>query len=385
MKQSLFMAFVLSAFALVAGLPAHANWQETLDKARGQSVSFNAWGGDPRINSYIAWIGRQVKERYDITLNHVKLSDAATAVGQVLAEQKAGRDVGGSIDLIWINGENFASMKQRGLLYGPFAQDLPNFALLDTKAMPTILTDFTLPTQGYESPWGTAQLNFIYDSAMVPDFANSSLELLDWTVKNPGLFTYPMPPNFMGSTFLKQVLLELHPDAPALNAPPTDEMFAKFGAPLWDYLEALHPNLWRKGKYFPQSGPQQRQLLEDSEIAVMISFTPTESLALIKEGLLPETVRATGFSGGTIGNTHFVAIPYNASAKEAAQVVANFMLSVEAQTQKQDIDVWGDASVLPAFLLPKETPKVDLGPTLSEPHPGWMERLEAEWIKRYGN
>jgi putative thiamine transport system substrate-binding protein len=29
-------------------------------------------------------------------------------------------------------------------------------------------------------------------------------------------------------------------------------------------------------------------------------------------------------------------------------------------------------------------PPDKLGPALAEPHPDWMTRIEAEWIKRYG-
>ena len=103
------------------------------------------------------------------------------------------------------------------------------------------------------------------------------------------------------------------------------------------------------------------------------------------------------FDGGTIGNTHFVAIPFNAAHKEAAMVVADFLMSAEAQAKKQDPRVWGDDTVLDlAKLEPAERALFDrlplgvatlppdkLGATLPEPHPTWMTRIEAEWRKRY--
>ena len=72
---------------------------------------------------------------------------------------------GGSVDLIWINGENFAAMKNAGLLYGPFAESLPNFRFVDVEGKPTVRSDFTVPVDGLESPWGMAQIVFIYDTA----------------------------------------------------------------------------------------------------------------------------------------------------------------------------------------------------------------------------
>src|SRR3546814_9701148 len=65
------------------------------------------------------------------------------AVSRVLAERAAGKQAGGSIDLIWLNGENFAAMKAQQLLYGPFTKLLPNFRLVDFDDKPSTLVDFT--------------------------------------------------------------------------------------------------------------------------------------------------------------------------------------------------------------------------------------------------
>ena len=96
-----------------------ADWEAVLEKASGETVYWNAWGGSENINAYIDWVGDELRERYGVKLVHVKLDDTANAVTAVLTEKAAGKDANGSIDLIWINGENFASMKQQGLLYGP--------------------------------------------------------------------------------------------------------------------------------------------------------------------------------------------------------------------------------------------------------------------------
>ncbi len=385
---------LLAPFAR-AGEPA---WDEVVERAAGQAVFWNAWGGDERINAYIAWIGRRVAEDYGVTLRHVKLADTADAVARVLAEKAAGKSEGGSVDLIWINGENFAAMKDNGLLFGPFAARLPNFALVDFEGKPATLVDFTVPTEGLECPWGVAKINFIYDSARVGETPRSMAEFLDWAEAHPGRFTYPAPPDFIGSTFLKQVLIEATPNPGLLQAPaPGEAAFEVATAALWDYLDRLHPHLWRGGKIFPATGAAQRQLLDDSEVDIAISFYPLETSSFIAKGLLPESARVFVLDGGTIGNVHFVAIPFNARSKDAAMVVANFLLSPEAQARKQDIDTWGDFTVLDmAKLAPADRRRFDelprgaatlspeeLGPTLLEPHPSWMTRIEAEWQKRY--
>jgi putative thiamine transport system substrate-binding protein len=214
---------------------------------------------------------------------------------------------------------------------------------------------------------------------------------------NPGRFTYPAPPDFIGSTFLKQALYGLAADPAMLQQPATDENFAPVTAPLWSWLDRIHPMLWRGGKSFPQNGEMQRQLLDDGEIDITLSFNPGSASSDIAQGLLPDTVRTYVLGSGTIGNTHFVAIPFNATAKEAAMVTADFLLSPEAQARKQDPAVWGDPTVLAMAKLDPADQKTFaalplgiatlppdlLGKSLPEPHPSWMIRLEEEWRRRY--
>jgi putative thiamine transport system substrate-binding protein len=392
----LLLVFVLADHGALADAPFD-DWKAVLTEARGQTVYFNAWAGSERINDYIDWIGERVSAEYGITLTHVKLADTADAVARVLAEKAAGRTSGGSVDLIWINGENFAAMKAQSLLFGPFAESLPNYQWVDNLGKPTTRVDFTVPVDGLEVPWGMAQIVFLHDTARVSEPPRSMAALLAWAETHRGRFTYPAPPDFTGSTFLKQALYGLAANPGSLQQPATDATFAEITAPLWQWLDRLHPLLWRGGKTFPANDQWQRQLLDDGEIDISLSFNPGEASSAIAQGLLPDTVRTYVLEGGTIGNTHFVAIPFNANAKEAAMVVANFLLSPEAQLRKQDPAVWGDPTVLAMDKLsPADRQKfsdlplgiatlspVELGPALLEPHPSWMTRLEAEWRRRY--
>jgi putative thiamine transport system substrate-binding protein len=158
-------------------------------RQRGKPVYFNAWGGDAKINSYISWAGQILADRHDITLVHVKLTDTASAVSRILAEKAAGRENGGSIDLLWVNGENFAAMKRAGLLQNrSWVTSLPNWRYTDSKALPAILSDFAEPTNGKESPWGRAQLVFSYDSARLQTPPKSAAALADYIAANPGRF-----------------------------------------------------------------------------------------------------------------------------------------------------------------------------------------------------
>jgi putative thiamine transport system substrate-binding protein len=372
-------------------------WPDVVAKARGQTVNWNAWAGDEKTNAFIMWVGEEVDRRYGVKVNHVKLKDTAEAVTRVVAEKAAGRDTGGSVDLIWINGPNFLAMKQQSLLYGPFTQVLPAFALVDTVRKRSNVIDFTIPVDGLESPWRMAQVVFVYDAKRVQDTPKSVPELLVWAKAHPGRLTHPSVRNFLGATFLKQALYELAPDAAVLQKPATDENFAGTTASLWTWYDQLRPMLWRQGKQFPENGPAQRQLLNDAEIDIMISFNPSEAAVAIAAGLLPDTVRTFVFAKGTIGNTSFVAIPFNAANKEGAMVVANFLLEPATQAYAQDFRQMGNFTVLDVARLSPEArarfealprspalpTNAELGTTLLEPHPSWMTRVTAEWERRY--
>ena len=58
------------------------------------------------------------------------------------------------------------------------------------------------------------------------------------------------------------------------------------------------------------------------------------------------TVRTFVLDKGTIGNASFVAIPYNSGSSEGAIVVANFLMSPEAQARAQDPNILGYGTVL---------------------------------------
>lgn len=392
---------VFLAVGIIISAPILASDFDAITKsADGQTVYFNAWGGDDKINAYIEWAGDIVEERFGVTVTHVKLDDTGAAVAHILAEKAAGRITDGTIDLLWVNGENFAAMKRAGLLQNDsWAPLLPNWQFTDSAALPGIVSDFAVATDGKESPWGRAQLVFAYDTQYVDQPPRSAAELATYIATNPGRFTFPQPPDFIGNSFLKQLLVELTTERQSLSLPVEDADFDRVTAPLWDWLDAATPNLWRSGATYPANYPALRQLLGDGEIDIAMAFNPADASASIATGILPDSVRTYIHEGGTLANVHFLAIPFNATAPQGAKVVANFMLSPEAQIRKANPQIWGDPSVLSiatlsdadkaAFAnLPRgiaTLSEAELGATLAEPHPSWVGRLETEWQRRYGS
>jgi putative thiamine transport system substrate-binding protein len=393
------LGLVLTAgfLTLTSSVLASEKWNETLAKAKGQTIYWNAWGGDQRTNAFIDWVGEQVEQRYGVRLNHVKLSDTAEAVTRVIAEKTAGKSSDGSVDLIWINGPNFLSMKEKGLLAGPFAQDLPNARYVDFSPSSPASVDFTIPVEGYESPWRLAKFVFNYNSARLASPPRTMQEFLIWSKNNPGRFTHPVVSNFLGATFLKQALMELVSDPKILQSAATDNNFDQVTTPLWTWYDELRPTLWRQGKTFPASEQAQQQLLSDDEIDISMSFDPAGAAAAINDGALPGTIRTYALANGTLGNFSFVAIPFNAKNKEGAMIIANFLLEPETQTHAQNINVLGSFSVLDQSKLndsqlallaalptsPALPTNAELGKTLLEPHPSWMIRLSKAWKERY--
>ncbi|MDE9451660.1 ABC transporter substrate-binding protein [Aliiroseovarius sp. Z3] len=399
------MKHIALAATLFAGMlatpalsdPNPAEWDTVKAEAHGQTIFWHAWGGSPTTNAFIDWVGQQVNAEFGVTLEHVKLTDTADAVTRVLSEKQAGKHTDGAVDLIWINGANFASMKDAGLLFGPFAEDLPNWQFVDAEGK-TVRTDFTVPVEGYEAPWAMAQVVFMYDTADIPAPLPSAAAILEWSKANPGRFTYPQPPDFLGTTFLKQMLVELADDPSALAAPVSDDSYDRVTAPLWGFLEELTPTLWRQGRAYPANGPRQIQLMNDGEVDLAISFSPSEASTAIANYELPDTVRTFVLDKGTIGNASFVAIPYNSGSKAGAMVVADFLMSPTAQAHAQDPSVLGYGTVLNVGVLPPEdraafealdlglatlTPQ-QLGRVQDEPHPSWMTRIAEDWQARYG-
>ena len=373
-----------------------AAWAETERRARGQTVRFHAWAGSEAINAYLRWAAEQLQRHHGLDLEHVKVGDTAEVVRRIRAEKQAGRQQGGAADMVWINGENFLVMKREGLLFGPFAEALPAFAAVDVAGKPTTTIDFGEPVQGFEAAWGMAQLTFFGDARQVPEPPDNLAALLAFARRAPGRFSYPRPPDFHGTTFLKQVLLEAAPDRAPFSqpAPASADARARLTAPLWDMLAQLHPHLWRQGRQFPASAAAMRQLLADGELWISLTFNPFEAANEVAAGRLPATVRSWQHVAGTLGNTHFLAIPFNATARAGAQVAINFLQSPAAQARKADIRIWGDPTVLALERLPSADRALFTAtqvpgavqrpaPVWPEPHASWVEVIEREWQRRH--
>lgn len=385
---SLILAIALFAAACGGGggegsataAPDPDDWDAVLAAAEGTTLDLHMWGGSNEISEFVdATYGPRLEE-LGITLNRVPLADTADAVNTVLGELEAGVDRGGSVDLIWINGENFATLRQADALLTGWSEQLPNAALVDWDD-PAIAFDAGRPVDGDESPWGSAQFQFVHDTSRtdLDDLPRSYDELADWIVDNPGRFTYPAPPAFHGTRFLKMWFYELSGGHERWLDGFDDAAYAEASDELWELLEELRPHLWRQGETYPDDIADLDRLFANGEVDLTFTQLPAGIGANIEAGTLPATAEPFVFDTGTIGDHHYLAIPVNAGDAPAAMVFADLVLEPELQAAKLDpTNGWGDGIAISPDRIDGdgvaaiEAVTADLGGSAVDP-----ERLEA--------
>ena len=307
-----------------------AEWDEIVEAARGTTVTFYGWGGDENRNNWLnTTVADYVKEHYDIALEVVGM-DINDILSKLSGEKQAGSETG-SIDMIWINGENFYSAKDNGLLYGPFTGQLPNMEAYIDLEDPETLNDFCMPIEGYEAPYAKAQMVFFNDSAVTPEAPASAEELLEFCKKYPGKVTYPALPDFTGSAFVRNIIYELCGWGQFQDMEADYDTVKAAIEPALDYLRELNPYLWNEGKTFPESSTTVDAMFADGELVMNMSYGPFSVATGIAEGTYTDTTRTFVFDNGTIGNTNYMAIAFNSPNKAGAMVVINAILSAELQ------------------------------------------------------
>ena len=396
------VAGILGCLLCIAGCQQTASepdwrtkdFERIIEAARGTTVRWYMYGGWPHVNEWVdTYVAPAMQERYGISVKRVPMN-APVFVNKLINEKSAGKDPG-TIDLVWINGENFKATKNAGALWGPFAEQLPNWQRYVDPS--TVAQDFGFPTKGYEAPWGRAQFVLIYDAKRTPNPPRSAESLRRWIQDHPGRFTYPQPPDFTGSAFVRQLFYattgghEQYMDG--FNA----TLYARNAPRLWEYLNGIEPSLWQQGRTYPQSSAALDTLFARGEVDFSMSYHPPHAQNKILDGTFPASVRTVALANNSIANTHYTAIPFNAPNKPGAMVLANFLLSPTAQLSKYKPENWGDFPAIDLDRLDQAQRRrfedVDLGPatlsaeTLAE-HAvpeipiGYLEAIEADWKSR---
>lgn len=329
------------------------SWQEVREVSDGTEVYFYGWGGSQQINDWLDnVVAPTLKMEHNITLKRVPMN-IDEVLNKLVGEKQA--EAEGTIDMVWINGENFFTAKENNLMAGSFTSSLPNYQSYVNQESRDVLFDFGYKVDGMEAPYGKAQFVMVMDSAFNKDYPKNPEALKAWVQANPGKFTYPAPPDFTGSAFVRNLAYEILGEETVLKAENLEKEEAKeVFAPVMAYLNEIKPYLWNEGKSYPATSSQQESLFEDGEVRVMMSYNPNHVAAKINSGEYPDTVESYLFDGGTLGNTHFITIPFNSPNKAGALVAINEILSPLLQASKYDAKQWGDLPVLDYSLLGEE-------------------------------
>jgi putative spermidine/putrescine transport system substrate-binding protein len=369
--------------------PDPSDWEAVLAEADGQTVNWFMYGGDDLLNDYITSYVTDAAAELGVTVNQVRINDTVEAVNTVLGEQAAGRDTDGSVDLIWINGENFSTGKQADLWFCGWADRIPNAELVDWED-PSINTDFGEPVEGCEAPWNRAQSVVVYDSERVDRLASMD-DLIAWVEQNPERFTYPAPPDFTGSMVVRTFAYHANGGYEPFQEEFDQAAFEELAQPTWELLNRIEPALWRGGETYPQSQNEVIELFGNGEIDAYITYAKGEVEPNVADGIFPESTRVTVFDEGMIGNTNYVAIPYNSPHKAGAMVLADLLTSAEAQLEKARPDVLGfDPAIDPerteltdefAALASELVPPFEELAANSNPEPSaeWLTAIEEGW------
>ena len=303
-------------------------WSSVVAGARGQTVRWWMYGGDERVNSYVDGVVKPAAAKLGVTLVRVPISDTADAVQRVVAERRAGKSSGGAVDLIWINGENFAAGKRAGLWLRAWARRLPNARYVDFRD-PQVSRDLQVPIDGQESPWSAAAFVFAYDAARVRRPPRTFAALLAWAKAHPGRFTYPAPPDFTGSAFVRQVVQRLGSRGRAMS-----------------YLKELRRYQYQEGRVFPQSEAELDQLFGNDQVDFAMSYDPNFIASGVRKGQFARTARPFLIGGGALVNDSYVTIARDAAHVDGALVVANVLLDPQLQAIKADPRGLGIPTVL---------------------------------------
>lgn len=377
-----------------------SSWEEVVEAAEGQTVNFYLWGGNENINQYVDEIlAPFVQEEYGIAVTRVPVSDTVEAVNKVIGELQAGRTDDGTVDLVWIDGENYRTMRQAEALHTGWERDLPNAEYVDWESE-SVNRNFGIPVEGM-SPWSNAFFQMVYDSERLDEseVPRTFEELREWILANPGRFTYPSPPDFYGNHFIEMLFYEqtggyeqwIDFDQAA---------FDEAAEQTWSYLEEIAPALWRNGSTYPSDVASLDQLFANGEVDFTFTQTTAGIGGAVATGQLPETARPYVLDSGSVGGYNYLGIPANAANRTAAQVVANAALDPEMQIAMYDpANGWATGMALDLPTLDTESqerieaitaeltpyglaPEVIQERAVPDVSPDLIDALEAGWDER---
>ena len=365
------------------------SYEQIEKSAKGSTVNFYGWGGNEVLNKWFDnYVIPNMKEKYEINVKRVGM-DIDTIINQLISEKQLNNKKG-NIDVCWINGENFKIAKENNLLFGPFNNKIENYEkYVDTNSK-DITIDFGVPVDDMESPWGKASFTIVKNSNKVNENIVDTNTLKESIIRNKGKFTYPAPPDFTGSAFIRNIIYDIVGYENLKDLPEDESVIKKTIQPAIDYLNQIKPYLWNKGKTYPSTIAQLDNMYSDGEVNFSMTYAPNEIEGKINSSEFNKSTEIINFDKGNISNTHFLAIPKNSTNKAGAMVLINFLTSIDAQSSKSESKNWGDMTIIDLDKIPKEDKvkfktSVQIKNSVPEIKASLVPIIEKIWLEEVAN
>ena len=335
MRKLVALSVVLAFFVLAIAQPI-PSWDEIVAKAKQQGkVVWYGYGAE-WDKMFYKKLAKEFEKKYGIKVEYVHGS-WFDAVQKLIAEKKAGKKES-SFDLVFTWSVPFKQAWDAGVVWKfPIAYAIPNAK----NVVDAGLLEYTdmVPTHGTFLPFVWWQVAFLYNKEKVKDPPKSLDELLDWVKKHPGRFTYSDPnKGGSGHTFLITIIEWLYgyDKYYGLEGCPKDVVESWYkkspkGYSLWEYLNELEKYMYQPGTY-PAGNSAAMELFARGIVWLEPQWLDVTA-EWVKEGRVDPNIVGMYIPDPAIavGGFDGLFIPANAPHKEAAMVLANFLLSKEVQ------------------------------------------------------
>ncbi len=132
------------------------------------------------------------KHQQRIVVKKVLIEQVVSKLDEEKALFEEGQDVRGSYDVLLFDGEGYAEMREKELIYGPFSNNLENLGLIDLYSSSFQYRD-TVPNEGFFVPIARKMLTLLYSEDIFYESPVSYAELISELGKLQGMATYPDP------------------------------------------------------------------------------------------------------------------------------------------------------------------------------------------------
>lgn len=296
-----------------------------------------------------------LKTNYNMTLKVIEQPLAKTFDG--LKQDKIGEVDPGEIDIILFESAiDFKTAYQAGYLYGPFTDKLPEIGSDVDSGDLNFMYRAGIATQGYNVPYGTKQLSFIYNEDVFYEKPETYDALIETIETYKGQFTYPNPKTSVeGAAFVAGFVAQNVDLEPFLTGTLDRTKFTQAITPGLNALKALSPYLYNGGASYPASIEELDDLFNNGALMMSMSMDYNYATDRLKEYEYPENASTFVIPSGVATYIESASIAFNSPNKSGAIVALNALLSPEMQASKLNPKDWGSLSIYTSDFTPKES------------------------------